>query len=372
MILRTVLPVLLTLSFSLGCGTQQCTAPGCNLPHFQADVYATADGQIATFPIQASTGALESPTTSVGPVASQGLAVVPNAYLYASNVEGASGGSINAWTINDATGALTPVPRSPFSIGGVTAPAGLVTVNLGSSGAFLYVADAGKIDALQIAENNGAGALTAVPGSPFTSGTNLYLTADPANHFVFAADEDPPGGVLAFTINATTGALTAVPSSPFAISSSGGAVRLGQITVDPTGSFVYVTIPATGQVAAFSIAPSSGVLTPVPGSPFTAGSGAFAITTFNYSLNNFLYVSNGTAGTVSGYSINETNGALSPLAGSPFPIDAAILDIGLGYLYASGASGMRVFSINANTGVPTQIGSAISFPSATALAFVGP
>jgi 6-phosphogluconolactonase len=386
MIPRLVPVVLIALSLSLGCGTTQPKV--CNLPatastctcgscpaELQAEVYAAANDQIAVFPIQASSGALGSPTSSAGPAASPGMAVIQNAYLYASNPQAGSGGSIDAWTINTITGALTAVPGSPFFIAGVSVPAGLVAAgNVGPGGPFLYVADAGKIDALQLLDN-GTGSLTAVPGSPFTSGTNLYLTVDPANHFVFAADEDPPGSVLAFTINASTGELTAVPGSPFAISSSGSAMQLGQITVDPTGSFVYVTIPSTSQIAAFSIAPSSGVLTLASGSPFAAGSGVFAITTFNNSPNNdFLYVSNKTAGTVSGYSINPTTGALSPLAGSPFPIDAAILatDISGGHLYATGASDMMVFSINPSTGALTQIGSPISFPGATALAYAGP
>ncbi len=382
--------VLIALGLCLGCGTSHpticeapassssstCTCGGTDAAcpaEVQADVYAVANGQIATFPIQASTGALGTPTTSAGPASSLGMAAIPVALLFASNPQAASGGAINVWTINYNTGALTPVAGSPFSGGGVTAPAGLaVANNLGPAGPFLYVADAGKIDALQV--NNATGALTAVPGSPFTSGTNLYLATDYMNHFVFAADEDSAGGVLAFTINASTGALTAVPGSPFAISSnSSGSMQLGQIVVDPASSFVYVAIPTTGQIAAFSIG-SGGVLTPVPGSPFAAGSGAFAVVTINNSPgNNFLYVSNQTAGTVSGYSINSTTGALTPLAGSPFsvPADTIVAD-GVEHLYASGPSGMMVFSIATTTGALTQIGSPVSFAGATALAYVGP
>lgn len=61
------------------------------------------------------------------------------------------------------------------------------------------------------------------------------------------------------------------------------------------------------------------------------------------------------------------------MAGSPFPIDAATLatDVGYSYLYASGPSGMMVFSIDASTGALTQIGSPIPFPAATAIAYVG-
>lgn len=302
------------------------------------------------------------------------MAVIDGAFLYASNPDVESGGAINAWLIDQDTGALTAVSGSPFSLGPLAVPNGLAAAdNLGPAGPYLYVADAGKIDALQT--NTATGALTAVPGSPFTSGTNLYLTVDYLNHFLFAADEDSPGGVLVFTIDASMGALTPVPGSPFPIgSNSTGLVQLGQIVVDPTGSFVYVAITATNQVAAFSITPSSGVLTPVPGSPFAAGGGASAMTTFNNSPgNDFLYVSDTTAGTISGYSINPTTGALSPLAGSPFAITATTLatDISGGHLYASSATGVMVFSIDPSTGALTQIGSPVPFAGATALAYVG-
>jgi len=383
--LMAVVPI--ALSLSLGCGTTHtvCVAPvssssscscgsGACPIQFQADIFAAANGQIAGFPIQFSTGALGTPTTSDGPATSAGIAVIPSIFLFASNPQAGSTGSIEAWTFNTSTGGLTAVPGSPFSVGGVTAPAGLaIADNLGPAGPFLYVADAGKIDALQV--DNGTGTLTAVPGSPFTSGTNPYLAVDPMNHFVFAADEDPPGSVGAFTINASTGALTTVPGSPFLISSnSSGSLQPGQIAVDPKGSFVYVAIPSTSQIAAFSISPSSGVLTPVPGSPFAAGSGAFAVTILdNSGGKDLLYLSNRSAGTVSGYNIDPATGVLSAVAGSPFPIAADnLVSDSLGHLYASGTSGMMVFSINPSTGALIQIGSPVAFAGATALVYAGP
>ena len=354
-----------------------CTCGSCPVQPFYAYVYAAGgNDQIAAFPIEASTGAIGTPVTSAGPAGGPGMAVMDNAFLYASNpLKVVSGGEIYGWMIDDATGALTAVPGSPFFLGPMAYPNGVaVADNLGPSGPYLYIADLGTIDALQA--DTATGALTTVPGSPFTSGTNFNLTVDYLNHFVFAADEDSPGGVLAFTIDASTGALTPVPGSPFPISSgSTGFMQLGQIVVDPTGSFVYVAMPSTSQIAVFSITSSSGVLTPVPGSPFAVGGGASAIATFNNSPgSDFLYVANTTAGTISGYSINPTTGALSPLAGFPFAISATSLatDLSGGHLYVSSASGVMVFSINPSTGALTQIGSPVAFAGATALAYVGP
>jgi hypothetical protein len=76
--LMAVVPI--ALSLSLGCGTTHtvCVAPvssssscscgsGACPIQFQADIFAAANGQIAGFPIQFSTGALGTPTTSAGP-----------------------------------------------------------------------------------------------------------------------------------------------------------------------------------------------------------------------------------------------------------------------------------------------------------------
>jgi 6-phosphogluconolactonase len=364
------------LSFCLGCGTTHaCPSPstcGCGAcpASFYDYVYAVGNnGEITTFPVHQIGATLGTPTTTPGPAASVGIAQVNNAFLYASDPQAQSGASIDAWTINVQTGTLTTVAGSPFVLGPSAQPNGLaVAGNQGSPGPFLYVADAGKIDALQV--NPGTGALTAVPGSPFTSGTNLYLTVDPMNRFVFAADEDSPGGVFAFTIDASTGALTAVPGSPFLIGSNSNPVQTGQIAVDPTGSFVYVTLPATGQVAGFSINAPSGVLTPIPGSPFAAGMGASAM---EVTVREFLYLANTAANSISGYSINEATGALTPLASSPFTVagvTAFTID-GYGDVYASGANGMEIFYVEP-MGELTAIGSPVASSAATALTLFEP
>jgi 6-phosphogluconolactonase len=356
------------LSFCLGCGTKQPLL--CSCPASYTDyIYAVGShGEITTFPVHQIGAELGTPTTTPGPAASAGIAQVNNAFLYASDPQAQSGASINAWTINTQSGTLTT--GSPFVLGPSAQPNGLAVAGNqpGSPGPFLYVADAGKIDALEV--NTATGALTAVPASPFSSGTNLYLTVDPMNRFVFAADEDSPGGVLAFTIDASTGALTDVPGSPFLIGSNSNPVSPGQIVVDPMGSFVYVTLPATGQVAGFSINAPSGMLTPIPGSPFAAGSGASAmeVTTLE-----FLYVANTMADSISGYSINETTGALTPLASSPFSVPGvtALAIDDYGDVYASGENGMESFSVGPGGELAT-FGSPVASSAATALTLVQP
>lgn len=323
-------------------------------------VYATGlNGQVAAFPVDAATGALGTPSTSPGPSPSLGIAAINHTFLYASESE--ASGSIDAWTIDQNTGKLNFVAGSPFTLGAFALPAGMaVTTNIGP---FLYVADVDKIDAFAAGST---GILSALPGSPFAAGINLYLAIDPRDRFLFSANDGPPASVLGFSIDPSTGALTPVPGASFPVTSNQtGPMQLSQIVVDVGGQFVYVALTFSNEVVAFSIA-SNGSLTPVPGSPFAAGTNPISMTT----VKNFLYVSNDMG--ISGFGIDGSNGGLTPLAGSPFAIHAAPIttDPGGNYLYGSAAAGMLSFRIDPSTGALVQIGSTAPSQMATVLAYV--
>jgi 6-phosphogluconolactonase len=352
------LPFILILPFVLaGCSSSnRGTVPAQPASY----VYATGlNGQVAIFPVDGTTGVLGTPSTTSGPSASLGIAAIKNTFLYASQSK--SSGSIDAWTIDQNTGQLTSVAGSPFTLGAFALPAGMAATN--KIGPFLYVADVAKIDAFAAGT---MGTLSAVPGSPFAAGINLYLALDPQDRFLFAANDGPPASVLGFSIDPSTGALTPVPGASFPVASSETSpMQLGQIVVDATGKFVYVLLPFSNEVVAFSIA-SNGALTAVPGSPFATEATAASMTT----VKNFLYVSNAMG--ISGYNINGSTGMLTPLAGSPFAIHVAPIttDSSGNYLYGSAAAGMLSFGIDPSTGALTQIGSTTPFAGATVLAYV--
>ena len=74
-------------------------------------------------------------------------------------------------------------------------------------------------------------------------------------------------GTSAYTINSSTGALRAVAGSPFATGSSPFSAA-----VDPSGQFAYVANDADNTVSAYAVVNSSaGALRAVSGSPFAAG-----------------------------------------------------------------------------------------------------
>src|SRR5260370_17817384 len=90
------------------------------------------------------------------------------------------------------------------------------------------------------------------------------------------------------------------------------------VTVAPTGRFVYVANGGCidcGDVSAFSIDGTTGMLTPVPGSPFPVGQFPESVTVDP--TGRFVYVANSRSPNVSAYTIYGTTGPLTPLAASP-------------------------------------------------------
>jgi hypothetical protein len=127
-----VFPITLALLALAAYGTkrQVCNAASgycigsdaCVVPQF---LYANGvNGQIANFPVEPG-GVLGAPTSTPGSAQSLGMVALNNQFLYASNSVILSGGAIDAWTITPGTGALTVVPGSPFSLGLFTLAGGL-------------------------------------------------------------------------------------------------------------------------------------------------------------------------------------------------------------------------------------------------------
>jgi len=366
-----IVPALLMLGACGGAGRIACPlASSCSCGSSNADacreqvfLYAGGSGQINGFPVQ-SDGSLSAPasTTGGGLSSQRGMASLGGQFLYAGTNAGDFANNIDAWSINENTGALTGIPG--YSLGPGDFAAGMAANPVSQ---VIYAADMGQIDAFKADAN---GALTPLPGSPYPTGSNLFITVDPQYRFVYATDDDPPGGVFAFTINGTTGALAAVPGSPFLmVPGSNGNTLPAQVVVDSSGSFVFTPLTNSNQVAAFAITPSTGALTPVPGSPFAAGNRPFAIAT----ANNFVYVSNPPDSTISGYSFDAATGILTPLANSPFGIAASALATNpfAPVLYASTASGIEAYTIDAQSGNLTPLaGSPYPSPAVTVFTFV--
>ena len=244
-------------------------------------VYAYGGGQVFGYTIQAGTGQLTpivgspfgaAPSGQQFFIPSDRMAVSQNDnFLYVASSTG-----IVAYTIEPTTGALTVVSGSPF--GG--SAGGAYTIVAPSSG-FLYETTQPGTKLTPIfgySIDQTTGALSPIPGSPFTPGCNANNLTSPVNgKFLFAA------GCGMYQIDASTGALSHLfndPSTP----NSAWAV------FDPAGTFLWLITSDQNcwhcdiGVTTFQVDSNTGNMTMVPNSFFimqndmTGGLQSLAIT----------------------------------------------------------------------------------------------
>ena len=257
---------------------------------------------------------------------------------------------LSAYAI-DASGTLTAVPGSPFSTGTDTPN----SVAIDSIHGFVYVAPFGGDTIAGFSINRSTGTLTPISGSPFAVSSAIALAVDPGGRFVYVV-----GGqsIDAFTIDAGSGALYAMSGSPFV-----GGSRPHSIAVDPSGQFVYVADCGLGQgcagtgsggVWAYQIDAETGALTVLPGSPYLAGLNPNSIAVDP--AGHFVYVTNSGSGNLSGFAISAGRGTLIPVPGSPFATGPQPSAVGFtpsgkfAYVSAHGGGQVATFKVDLASG----------------------
>jgi 6-phosphogluconolactonase (cycloisomerase 2 family) len=218
---------------------------------------------------------------------------------------------LDAYAVDSTTGDLTLVSGSPYPTGDQP-----VAVTVDPTGRFVYVVDYNNLPALGFISawsiDGATGALTPVPGSPFQTGfLPRAITIDATGHFAYVANSGDDT-VSAYTINGITGALAVIPRSPFPAGSR-------PYSVTASGSFLYVANNGSNDVSAYTIDSATGALAAIPGSPFSAGTGPYSVT----ATGRFVYVANLSSSDISAYTIDSVTGALAAIPGSPFPTDVA-------------------------------------------------
>jgi len=195
-------------------------------------------------------------------------------------------GDISGFTINGTTGALTLISGSPFTdqpddLGPNIQPFALAIT---PDGRYLYVTNHGEDTISVFSINAMSGALTAVSGSPFDlfvddedCGSQPFGVAiGGSGRFLYVADNGCDA-VSAFSIDPSTGLLTELPGSPYFVVAGDCFAGVNEATVDFTGRFLYVADQSCGAVTGFSIDTSSGGLTEMNGSPFPAGDTPYGV-----------------------------------------------------------------------------------------------
>lgn len=270
-------------------------------------VYTTdsTNNLVAQFAINQTTGVLtfvnSYPTGSSTPVF---IGFTPNGqFAYVANL---NGHTVSAYTVNSTTGVLTAIAGSPFSVPPSSSqPQGLTS---SPNGQFLYVIDyfsafgGGKVDAFSIDQSTGA--LTALPGSPYQTGTYpTSIITNSTGSFIYVAAGNGPGfktsefntSIWIYSANSTTGALTDVtPIMPDTAASG--------IALTPDDKFTYDTRYQDDLIIASSVDPTSGLLSILPYGPYATANGPSAIIVTPNGL--FVYVINANSNTISGYVIH--------------------------------------------------------------------
>lgn len=274
-------------------------------------------------------------------------------FLYAPCSTGSGTAYISVYAINSTSGSLTSVQGSPFTAGQFLRGAAM-----DPTGRFLYAGNGFTV--LGFAADPDSGALTPIAGSPFTSGGQVsFLTIDPTGRFVYVGSYNG-SNISAFSIDHSNGTLTPVPGSPFAT-----PYPPVLVTVELSGRFVYVAIPPSnvfsiyGSILTYSIDPVTGALAAVAGATSTFDSGTLFPAVAVHPSGNFLYVASDVQ--IFAYQIDPTSGILSPAPGSPYltqvnPIAVAMHPTGR-FLYIAdyNSSVIAAFAINPASGMLTAV-----------------
>jgi 6-phosphogluconolactonase (cycloisomerase 2 family) len=276
-------------------------------------------------------------------------------FVFVTNTNDGPNGSISAFSINTATGALTAIAGTPFTTVDLQ-PNGIA---LDASGNYAYVANINSADIVTYAIA-ASGALsvfgtisTGVAGTDFPSS----LAMDPAGTYLYLGSDvaGANGTIAVFAVNA--GVLAAI-GAPYA----SGDTPL-QLVVDPADQFLYAANVFDGNVAGFTIG-AGGALAALAGSPVAFQNGQPANGPYGlavYPGGQFLYISDYVGNTVTAYGY-DASGVLTEL-GAPLPTGAQPESIAVDpsgrflYVANSGDGTLTAFGIIPSAGTLTLIGS---------------
>ena len=321
---------------------------------------------VSQFSIDPSTGTLTSlgaPFTggsgaSIG-TQPQGLAVQPNDnLLYVGDFASAEIDSFSVTT----NGVLSSSGLQPVVVPGET-PASL-TIDL--SGSFLYIADqiGGNIGQLLI---GAGGALGSIPTttSSVAGSAPVFVTTEPTGQFIYAANSGP-GSISTYSISLPSGTLSSVASSVFVSAGTG----TDWIVADPSGRFLYSTAFNSNSLQEFLITAGTGLPTVntnpfLPVGPSAANPGASSVVI--EPTGKFVYATNKSLNQIFAFSIDPTTGLLSEIHTNNADSEVAdtgttpvalAVDISGQYLYClnSGSNDINIYKINLADGTLTAVG----------------
>ncbi len=320
-ILGAAVVIVVLAGLSLSCGNSSHSTSG---PNHNAYVTLPARGSVLLLHINGATGAitLGAETPQVQNTTPTGIALLPSKkLLYAIN-SNSHANTISIFKVaSDGTLALS---GTPTPVRGSSPNAAVI-----ASGKYLLVTNNLTNTVSVFSIDAGSGALSELAGSPFDANANpAEILITPSGKFVYVTN---PGIGMITAFSFSNGVLTKVPGSPFSSVPGGGGGAFG-LAVDGSERFLYVANPSAsnpppsstiGNISGFNIDPSTGALSTIVGSPFTStvGSGPRAITVDP--SGRFVYATTtGSSFSIWCFTITPTNGQLVAVTNSPFSLTA--------------------------------------------------
>ncbi len=163
------------------------------------------------------------------------------------------------------------------------------------------------------------GALTPVSGSPYQSGVKpSALATDPVSRFIYVTDF-ASNELIGYGV-LSTDALQFMLNGPFKTGSEPTS-----IAIDPRGIFIYLSNSLDSSVSAYSIAlptgtPSADVSISGPGASVTDTDPVSIIV--EPALGRFVYTANYLGNSVSGFKLNPSDGTIAQTQAAPYPTGA--------------------------------------------------
>ncbi len=218
--------------------------------------------------------------------------------------------TVAVFDIDPVTGALTAVAGSPFSTGGT----GSFGVVVNDAGTRVFVANC-ETNTVGVLDVGSGGTLTPVAGSPFdATGADCTDTPQLLHGDGLLSVTDESGLLFVYGVASDTGVLTPAVGSPFTIGSNSWNSRR-----DPSGTWLYVPNASDQTLLVYAFDSTSGVPSAIDGSPFASGSNGTYINGLAFAPDGGrLYMGNYDLDEITGFSM--ASGAPTTLTGFPFEV----------------------------------------------------
>ena len=290
-------------------------------------------------------------------------------------------GEIDVFEVNSESGRMRQIPSSPFPSAGRLPVAEAVSAD----NANLFVANQDDNNIVQFIIGND-GKLYPINTVNTPGVYPLALAATASNLFVVDTYQPLPscstaapcsGSIAVYPLSTATSTVPVAIGTPVTNSSINAnywpltltgktsdvivPTAVNVVNIPSSATYVYVTAydssvtPTVGYVFAFTVG-SGGVLAPLSGSPFAAGTQPSAIA--SDPTGKYLYVTDFKNGNIHGYSV--ASGLLTPLAGSPYPAgnepSAIVVDPTYSFAYVANSQDSTVTAYSMSSGALSSLG----------------